>query len=218
MTSRPWLFPSLALLLLIAACASSPPAQLYVIGDPVEPVQAVVVQSGRPVVRLLPVSVPDYLDTREILRRHGRNELTASPTGLWAERLSVGVTHALATSLATRLPDVVVLTDEPRVPPSRQIMVDVLAFDIGTDGRCLLTAQWAIVSSDGSKVLDRESDSFVEQAPQSTDANLVAAMTRAINRLALQIVAASRNLERANAGGDNTPAQVVGRHALHANR
>ena len=199
MPSRNWLFPALAPLL-IAACASTPPARLYVLGDPPEPTQAVEVQSGRPVVQLLPVSVPDYLDTREMLRRDGRNEVTPSPTGLWAERLLVGATHALAASLATHLRDVVIATDPSGVPPSRQIIVDVLAFEIGTDGRCLLTARWSFVSGDGVRVLHRESDSFVEQAAQSSDANVAAAMTRAIHRLALQIAAASRHPEFANAG------------------
>lgn len=212
MPTWPWLFPSLAPLLFIAACAGSAPARLYLIGDPVEPAQGVVVQSGRPVVRLLPVTVPDYLDTRDILSRDGRNELVASPTGLWAERLSVGMTHALAASLRTKLPDVVIVAGQPDVPPSRQIIVDVLAFEIGADGRCVLTAEGAIVSGDGSKVLHRESDSFVEQAAQPGDANVVAAMTRAINRLALQIVVASRDLGHANA-----PARPRDRPELQAN-
>ena len=110
-------------------------------------------QSGRPVVRLLPVSVPDYIDTRHILHRDRQNEVTASYTGLCVERLSVDVTHALAASLATDLPDVVSVTSQPGVPPSRAIMVDVLQFEIGH----------------GGKVLRWESDSFVEQTPQTAD-------------------------------------------------
>src|SRR5580658_1099501 len=200
--SRPWLPPSLASLVLVAACASTPPARLYVLGDPAEPAQAVKVQSGHPVVRLLPVSVPDYLDNREILRHDRRNEVTASSTGLWAERLSVGVTQALAASLSTGLPDVVIVTDQPNVPPSRQIVVDVLDFEIGDDGRCLLYARWEAVSGDGGKVLRRESDSFVEQAAQPSDGGVAAAMTRAIDRLAQRIVATSRSSEFTNAGED----------------
>jgi uncharacterized lipoprotein YmbA len=207
MASRLWLLPSLAPLLLIVACSATPPARLYVLGDPAEPVQAVKVQSDRPVVRLLPVSVPDYLDTREILHRDRSNEVTASSTGLWAERLSVGVTDALAASLATHLPDVVIVTGQPKVPPSRQIMVDVQQFEIDADGRCLLTARWEFVSGDGGKVLRRESDSMVEQAAQAGDASVAAAMTRAIDRLALRIVTESRSPEFANVGGDNTQAR-----------
>jgi uncharacterized lipoprotein YmbA len=207
MASRPWLLPSLAPLLLMVACGSTPPRRLYVLGDPAQPAQAVKVQSERPVVRLLPVKVPDYLDTREILRRDRSNEVTASSTGLWAERLSVGVTDALAASLATHLPDAVIVTGQPDVSPSRQIMVDVQAFEIDADGRCLLTARWEYVSGKGGKVLRQESDSLVEQAAQAGDESVAAAMTRAIDRLALQIVTASRNTDFANVGGGNTQAR-----------
>jgi uncharacterized protein len=171
------------------------------------PVQAMKVQSGRPVLQLRPVSVPDYLDTREILRRDRQNEVTASSTGLWAERLSVGVTHALAASLTTDLPGVVIVTGQPEAPPSRQIVVDVLEFEIGDHERCLLTARWTSLSGDGGKVLRRESDSFVEQAAPPGDMGVAAAMTRAIDRLALRIVATSRSPEFANAGGDTTRAR-----------
>lgn len=199
------LLPSLVPLLLIAACSAAPPAQLYVIGDPPEATQTQEVQSGRPVIRLLPVSVPDYLDTREILRRDGRNEVTASPTGLWAERLSVGITHALAASLATRLGDAIVVTSQPEEPPSQQIKVDVLAFEINADGRCVLTARWTSMSGDGGRVLRRERDTFVERAAQSTDASAAAAMTRAINRLTVQIAAAPPIAKFASSGIDRTP-------------
>jgi uncharacterized lipoprotein YmbA len=121
-----------------------------VLGDPAQPAQVVDVQSGRPVVRLLPVSVPDYLDTREMLRRDGRNEVASNSTDLWAERLSVGASHALAAALATDLPNAVIVTDAPTAPPSRQIKVEVLTFDVGTDGRCLLTARWSLIGGDGN--------------------------------------------------------------------
>ena len=207
MAFRPWLLPSLAPLLLMVACASTPPPRLYVLGDPAEPAQAMKVQSGRPVVRLLPVSVPEYLDTREILHRDRSNEVTASSTGLWAERLSVGVTDALAGSLAIHLPELVIVTGQPAVPPSRQILVDVLEFEIGADGRCLLNARWESVSGDGSKVLRRESDSLVEQAAQVSDASVAEAMTRAINRLALRIVATARSWEFMNSADNDTTAR-----------
>jgi uncharacterized lipoprotein YmbA len=94
------------------------------------------------------VSVPDYHDTQEILRRDRPNEVTVVPTGLWAERLSVSVIHALAAFLATHLPNVV--TAQPAIPPSRQIIVDVLTFEISADGRCLLDARWWSASGDGN--------------------------------------------------------------------
>ena len=108
---------------------------------------------SRPIIRLLPVSVPDYLDTQDILLRSGRNEVKANPTGRWAERLSVGLTHALAAALASRLPAADIVANRPIVPPAQQILVDVETFEISPDGQCQLTGRWTISSGDGLRVL-----------------------------------------------------------------
>src|ERR1700722_17272033 len=159
MRSRLWRFAALVPVLVVAGCAASPPVRLYVLGDPPTPALVTTAQSGRPVIQLLPVSVPNYLDTTEILVRSGRNEVKASPTGRWAERLSVGVTHALSTTLITRLPGVVIITDPPIVPPAQQIMIDVQAFEVRADGYCGLTAQWTVSNGNSAPVLRRERDS-----------------------------------------------------------
>jgi uncharacterized protein len=205
MKLRPWLLPWLVQLILVAGCAGPPASRSYVLGDPVDPEPVTVTQSGRPVIRLLPVSVPDYLDTRDILLRSGPNEVKASPTGRWAERVSVGVTRALAAALTTRLPGADVVSDQPVEPPAQQIVVDVQAFEIGPDRKCLLTARWTLSSGDGDRVLRRERDSFVEQATDTSDAAIAAAMSRAIDRLAARIVAATPGRDHANVGRSEAP-------------
>jgi uncharacterized lipoprotein YmbA len=177
-------------MLIVGGCASSPPARIYVLGNPLDSTRAMIVQPGRSVIRLLPVSVPDYLDTEDILFHSGPNELKASPTGRWGERLSVGVTHALAADLTTRLSDNEVIVYQPVVPPAQLIVADVQIFEMRPDRQCLLTAQWTLSSGDGKHVLRRERDNFVEQATDASDASIAGAMSRAIDRLAAQIVAA----------------------------
>jgi uncharacterized lipoprotein YmbA len=179
----------LALLMLVAGCAGGPPVRIYLLGHPPNPDPGVSAQSMRPVMRLLPVLVPDYLDTEDILLRGGQNEVKASPTGRWAERLSVGLTHALAAALASRLPAAAIVASRPIEPPARQILVDVESFEIRPDGQCLMTGMWTIASGDGGRVLRSERDTFVEQAADSSDAAVAAAMTRAIDRLADRIAA-----------------------------
>jgi uncharacterized lipoprotein YmbA len=188
-------------MLLTAGCSTTPPPRLYVLGDPVNPTSAVIPQSGRPVVRLFRVTVPDYLDSRDILRRGGPNEVKASSSGLWAERLSVGVTHALTASLTRQLPRDVVVADRPITPPSRQILVDVTDFEIGPDGKCLLTAHWTLSDGEDRVIMRQESDSFVEQSADGSDASAAAYMSRAIDRLALRIAGATIEADR----GGNAP-------------
>jgi len=181
----------LALLILVAGCAGPPATKIYLLGDPPNPAPSASKLSGRPITQLLPVSVPDYLDTRDILVRSGQNEVKASPTGRWAERLSVGLTRALAAALSARLSGADIVVDQPIVPPAQQILVDVEAFEIKSDGQCLLTARWTIAKA-GLHVLHSGRGTFVEQAANDSDAAFASAMTRSIDRLADQVAASTR--------------------------
>lgn len=212
MRRRLWLLSWLVTPSLIAGCAGSPASRIYVLGDPtigppsvVAPVA--VAQSGWPVIRLVPVSVPDYLDTRDILLRSGPNEVKASPTGRWAERLSVGVTRALAAALTADLPGADIVTEQPAGPPVQVIVVDVQAFTITPDRQCRLTAQWTLSSGDGDRILRSERASFVEPAADASDAAIAAAMTRTIDRLATQ-VAAAMPLQGLQASGNGEARQA----------
>ncbi len=181
----------LALLILVAGCAGPPAPKIYLLGDPPNPAPGVSKLSGRLVMQLLPVTVPDYLDTHDILVRNEQNEVKASPTGRWAERLSVGLTRALAAALSARLPGADIVADQPIVPPAQQILVDVEAFEIKSDGQCLLTARWAIAKA-GLHVLHSGRGTFVEQAANNGDAAFASAMTRSIDHLADQVAASTR--------------------------
>ena len=101
-----WLTAALAAL---AGCAE-PLRRTYTLGSIGDGQSATRVESQMPVLEIRPVSVPDYLDTRDILIRQGPNEISASTTGRWAERLSFGIAHALAAALAKRLPQLAVTT------------------------------------------------------------------------------------------------------------
>jgi uncharacterized protein len=174
---------AIAGLLLLAGCAGGPAPRIYVLGDPPPTDAGVWSQAGKPVVQVLPVAVPDYLDTREMLVRNGRNEVAPNPNGRWAERLSVGLTRALATALGTRLPQAVVTDNVPVVPPARRVVVTVAAFEISPAGRCQLDARWAITAPGGKDVRSARG-SFVEEAGSGDGAAVAAAMTRAVDRMA----------------------------------
>ena len=145
---RAWILAA-ATALLMGCQASGPPPRIYVLTPPVDPVPGVRPETGRPVLELAKVSLPDYLDSSDILLRDGRNELKPSTTGKWGERLSVGITHALGATLARRLPRVLVVQAALSGQNARRLLVDVEAFDIRADGRCVLTARWTVPKEDG---------------------------------------------------------------------
>jgi uncharacterized protein len=188
-SSFPWLAPLLFVPLL--GCMAPIAAREYVLGSPAEPGHKVVELSERPTIWVYPVSVPDYLDTRDILVRDGRNEVKASVSGRWAERFSVGVNRALIAGLTQRLPSIAIVAEKPIVRPAQQISVNIQAFEIGPRQQCVLVAVWTLSSGDGVHVLRQERNTFVESTPDNSDASIAAAASRAIDQLAVQIVVSS---------------------------
>jgi len=173
--------------LCLAGCGSMPVRRTYVLGGP-PPVIGVRSERGVPVIELRAVSVPDYLDTTDILRRAGPNEVGASETGRWGERLSLGLADALVSALLPRLPGRIV-TSRPVDNPARSITVEVESFDIAADGRCLLAARWRIADGGRGTTSAAEFGAFSEIATPPDDSSVAAAMTRAVDQLAERIAA-----------------------------
>lgn len=179
-------------LALLAGCGSSPAPRIYVLSTPAAPIDVVRAESGRPVLELKPVSVPDYLDTSDLLTRNGRNELTVSATARWGERLSIGITHALAAALASRMPGVTIVTTPVYQQRSRAIRVEVDAFDVLADGRCILVARWTVDTSDRhAPVISERGSVTTRVTDELSDPAIVAAMAEAIEKVADHIATAA---------------------------
>ncbi len=146
-------------------------------------------------VEVKPVRLPEYLDTRELVVRSG-NQLLPSKTGQWAERLSVGMTRALALSLGMQLPDVAVLTANPVERPTWQVWVDVTAFEAKIDRQVVLAARWTITDGIGRSSLLSEDTVRMEPTESMGDAAVVNAMNRAVEVLARQIAAGIKRQAR----------------------
>jgi uncharacterized lipoprotein YmbA len=174
--------------LFLWGCGTFTLPKVYVLGDPSQPIAGVADEATLPHIELKTVTVPDYLDTTDIVRRTGSNQVVMSATGQWGERLSLGVTRALAVDLARRLPDFVI-ESRGLFEPAQRLLVDVERFDIDEDGLCTLTARWRITSSDGAVQSNSERGTFIEATTSKTDAAAVFAMTSAIDQLSSQIAA-----------------------------
>jgi uncharacterized lipoprotein YmbA len=167
----------------LAGCGSGAGMQTFVLDGSVPPAVGTSSEAGLPVIELMPVSVPDYLDTTDMMRRAGINEVAASKTGRWGERLSVGVTRALAADLTRQLPTTMIATTEGPVPV-RRLSVAIDSFDAGKDGDCLLAAHWTLTTADGSTSVAEDHATFTLPAGSTDDAELAATMSRLIGTLA----------------------------------
>jgi uncharacterized lipoprotein YmbA len=157
------------------------------------PVQIAAV-AERPLMQLRRVLIPDYLDTTDIVLRMGAHELHESPTGRFGERLSLGITHALRSDLAAQLPQYTVVLAQPADRPARQILVNVDAFDVWPNGRCVLVADWSILDVDRRTSLAGDRGTFTTTAGgiNQGDGAIVAAMADAVRQLAGRIATTSR--------------------------
>jgi uncharacterized protein len=167
-----------------------------------EPTQAGSV-AEHPVMQLERVLIPDYLDTSDILLWVGPHEIHESATGRFAERLSLGITHALRSDLSARLPLYTIALTQSGARPARQILVTVDAFDVWPTGRCILIADWTILDADRKVLLSADRGTFTTGALGANpgDGAIVAAMADAVRQLADHIASTAAALPRGSVHG-----------------
>jgi uncharacterized lipoprotein YmbA len=150
----------------------------------------------RPVMQLERVLIPDYLDATDIQLRVGAHEIHESATGRFGERLSLGITHALRSDLASRLPAYTIALAQSVYSPARRILVNVDAFDVWPSGRCVLVADWTIVDEDRRTKLSADRGTFTTVATgvNPGDGAIVTAMADAVRQLADRIASTAEAL------------------------
>jgi uncharacterized lipoprotein YmbA len=144
------------------------------------------------------IAIPDYLNSTEIVIRHGPHELVPSSTGRWGERLAEGVKDALASDLSARLRQDLITTTHDRDPLARQLLLSVSAFDVWANGRCVLTANWTILEKGRGPSLIVGQETFVIPANINGDAGdsmVVASMAAAVAMLADRIATSVRTID-----------------------
>jgi uncharacterized protein len=141
---------SLASVVLICACASSPPVR-YLVLDPVGLQGEVWQRSGDPV-HVTSVRLPATLDRREVVRQEAPNVLTVSKEYRWAAPLQDMAQRVLSQDLAARLtPGKVILPGQPAPAGTSAISVEVLEFGVAAGGSIVLDGSWSIVPG-GSEI------------------------------------------------------------------
>ena len=189
----------LPFLLCAAACSFAPPRRIYLLTPPIVATAATTTRPAPDGEAIAPTQrlelrrllVPDYLDTTDMLMRSGSDEVKASATGRWGERLSVGLTRALDADLAVRLPRYSIVEDASS-NPQRRLRITITALDLWPNGHCVLAANWSIADQDssipvttGSTTIDSSS---VVAAMTATDAIVVEGLVRTLGKLADSIV------------------------------
>ncbi len=100
------------------------------------------------------VKMPSYLLRDSMVVRRGEHEFRYLETALWAERLDQSFRRTLAQNLSVLLASgrAYVPIDGPN-PAVMRVSVDVQQFDVDTEGRGTLIAEWRLTGAGGDKAI-----------------------------------------------------------------
>jgi hypothetical protein len=167
---------------LLSACAA-PPLTLYSLDTPSAAADAPSLGKRPVVIAVARVTVPDELDTENIVVRDG-SVLRRSEHGRWASRLSLGITDRLTERLAARRPDALV-TDRPLAEtPSYRVLVNIGRLDVNASGVATLDADWQIVPHNATEATRRDRLHVSLTGPVATDQEVVTLVGALLDRLA----------------------------------
>jgi uncharacterized lipoprotein YmbA len=201
------ILPCCLLALTLTGCfGTSQPSRFYTLSslsgkEPVANDQA----GNRIVVAIGPLSIPDYLNGPEIITRAGQNEIRVNEFERWAGSLQDNMTRSMIEDLSVLMPEdrfSIIRWDaasERERPIAYRVAVDVSRFDAGPGGSVFLEADWTVYGEDRNLVAARKSG-IAEKAAGNNFADLVAAMSRAVEDLSRQIAKTIDTLDL-NAGG-----------------
>lgn len=148
--TRTWI--ACALLLALAACGTTPPAQHYRLSARESLPQA----TTGPALGIGPVNIPPYLERNGIVRSEGSNGLQIATSERWAEPLDKGITRVVSLNLAglIQTQNIQLYPWHPRRQPDLGIKIRVLALDADLQ-QASLVVEWLLYRVDSEESLTR---------------------------------------------------------------
>ena len=177
------------LLVLLAACGSSPQTEFYVLNaDQSSVIQAANVSTG-PSVGVWQVDLPDLLDRSEIVTRDNQFKVTMADFSWWAGNLQENMTLLITTQLSQFLQsNRVVVSPWPSYRKiDYQVIVRVVRFDGELGGEVVLRGLWNLLDGAGENELRREAFEFRVNTADLTYQEMVAAMSGLTVKLTEQL-------------------------------
>ena len=193
-TSRP-LIPMLALAIAaatLAGCGTTQPARFYMLNAqcdaPVAPQS-----KATPIIGLLPVAVPSYLDRPQIVTRAHANELKLHEFSRWGEDVDDNIAAVLRDNLKTLLPlaEVQVYPFDSAERLTHQVLVQITRFDMDESGDTVLSAKWGHVPSGAdASAAQVKTVTYRMAVPQTDTRETVATMSALLAELSSDIARA----------------------------
>ena len=182
--------PVLLAALALAACATTPPSRFYTLSGAVPPVPATSTLS----IAVGPVTIPAAVDRPEIVIAVSENEVWLDEYNRWAGPLGEAIAVAAAEDLAAALGTLrATAAVQAATDADYRVSVEVQRFESAPGAYALLDAVFTVRrTSDGRSASGRTT---AREVPQDKSyAQLAAAHSRAVARLAQDIAATTRTL------------------------
>ena len=182
--------PVLLAALALAACATTPPSRFYTLSGAVPPASATSPLS----IVVGPVTIPAVVDRPEIVIAVSENEVWLDEYNRWAGPLGEAIAVAAAEDLAAALGTLrATAAVQAATDADYRVSVEVQRFESAPGAYALLDAVFTVRrTSDGRSASGRTT---AREVPQDKSyAQLAAAHSRAVARLAQDIAATTRTL------------------------
>ena len=140
------------LLVLLAACGSSPRSNYYLLTTDVSEAP----RGDSPSLGIGPIAIPDYLNRNGMVYSREGNQLSVSSTDRWAEPLDSGIKRTLAVNLASQLntQDIRYFPWDTDKAPDYGVSVNLLQLDANHQ-RALIAAEWKVFHPVSGKAVAR---------------------------------------------------------------
>lgn len=176
-----------ASVLLHSGCAQGPPPTFYILDARADPALAGVERGVA--VGIGPVTLPAHLDRPQIVTRDGDYRLELSEANHWAEPLKGTISRVISVHLANRLASnrVYVLPRRERTRLDFQVTIDFERFDGVLGEAAVLVARWSVLDGEANVPLVARVGIVTEPVADGGYEALVAASSRALERLSEEI-------------------------------
>ena len=180
----------LATLIVAAGCATGPPPDFYVLNATTS--ESIVGVERGVAVGVGPIELPAHLNRSQIVTRATDYQLDLSESHQWAEPLKDSVSRVIAVNLSNMLESnrVFVIPRRQKISLDFQVSIDIARFDGRLGEAAILGARWTLYGKDTREPLLSKMTIVYEETGDGTYNALVAASSRTLEVLSMEIAQA----------------------------
>lgn len=179
----------------LAACSNTGVAIHYYLIDPID--QAPLSSGSTLSIHISDLTIPQYLDRFQIVRRHG-NQLILSETDQWAENLRKNLLRTLARNLSSLLntPDVGTATSRSASSADYHLKVRIEQFEQNATGDVILSGRYQVRRSQDKLATLTKQFLLTERAVSTGNTEfIVQSMQTQFNDLCIELAQSVLDLE-----------------------